>query len=85
MRSVEQVFYDSAGTCSWSKAEEVRRPQPLAQLMMFLFFTISAVYMICIRALGEGLGLGSWAYVRLGDLCRGRGSQQVHSWLHGPW
>jgi Ni/Fe-hydrogenase 1 B-type cytochrome subunit len=63
---------------------------PLAQLMMFLFFTIGAVYMICtgFALYGEGLGLGSWASNMFGWVIAavGGNSQQVHSWHHmGLW
>ena len=63
---------------------------PMAQLMMFLFFTVGAVYMICtgFALYGEGLGTGSWAYQTFGwvFLVVGGNSQQVHSWHHmGLW
>jgi Ni/Fe-hydrogenase 1 B-type cytochrome subunit len=63
---------------------------PLAQLMMFLFFTIGAVYMICtgFALYGEGLGEGSWASNMFGWVISavGGNSQQVHSWHHmGLW
>jgi Ni/Fe-hydrogenase 1 B-type cytochrome subunit len=63
---------------------------PLAQLMMFLFFTVGAVYMICtgFALYGEGLGIDSWAYRLFGWVIDavGGNSQQVHSWHHmGLW
>ena len=63
---------------------------PLAQLMMFLFFTVGAVYMICtgFALYGEGLGINSWAYGLFGWVISavGGNSQQVHSWHHmGLW
>jgi Ni/Fe-hydrogenase 1 B-type cytochrome subunit len=63
---------------------------PLAQLMMFLFFTVGAVYMICtgFALYGEGLGEGSWASNLFGWVISavGGNSQQVHSWHHmGLW
>lgn len=63
---------------------------PLAQLMMFLFFTVGAVYMICtgFALYGEGLGIDSWAYALFGWVISavGGNSQQVHSWHHmGLW
>ena len=63
---------------------------PMAQLMMFLFFTVGAVYMICtgFALYGEGLGLGSWASIMFGWVISlvGGNSQQVHSWHHmGLW
>jgi Ni/Fe-hydrogenase 1 B-type cytochrome subunit len=63
---------------------------PMAQLMMFLFFTVGAVYMICtgFALYGEGLGIDSWAYRTFGwvFLAVGGNSQQVHSWHHmGLW
>lgn len=63
---------------------------PLAQLMMFLFFTVGAVYMICtgFALYGEGLGINSWAYRMFSWVISavGGNSQQVHSWHHmGLW
>lgn len=63
---------------------------PLAQLMMFLFFTVGAVYMICtgFALYGEGKGLGSWSSTLFGWVISavGGNSQQVHSWHHmGLW
>lgn len=63
---------------------------PLAQLMMFLFFTVGAVYMICtgFALYGEGLGINSWASRMFGWVISavGGNSQQVHSWHHmGLW
>lgn len=63
---------------------------PLAQLMMFLFFTIGAVYMMLtgFALYGEGLGAGSWADILFGWVIAllGGNSMQVHS-LHrlGMW
>ncbi len=63
---------------------------PLAQLMMFLFFTVGAVYMILtgFALYGEGLGVGSWADQLFGWVIAvlGGNSMQVHS-LHrlGMW
>lgn len=63
---------------------------PLAQLMMFLFFTVGAVYMILtgFALYGEGLGVGSWADTLFGWVIGvlGGNSMQVHS-LHrlGMW
>jgi Ni/Fe-hydrogenase 1 B-type cytochrome subunit len=63
---------------------------PLAQLMMFLFFTVGAVYMICtgFALYGEGLGVGSWAERMFGWVIGllGGNSAQVHA-LHrlGMW
>lgn len=63
---------------------------PLAQLAMFLFFTIGAVYMICtgFALYGEGLGAESWAGHMFGWVITavGGNSQQVHSLHHmGLW
>jgi len=63
---------------------------PMAQLMMFLFFTVGAVYMICtgFALYGEGLGIDSWASFLFGWVISavGGNSQQVHSWHHmGLW
>ncbi|MGL4409377.1 MAG: Ni/Fe-hydrogenase, b-type cytochrome subunit [Zoogloea sp.] len=63
---------------------------PLAQLMMFLFFTIGAVYMICtgFALYGEGQGIDSLTYRLFGWVISavGGNSQQVHSWHHmGLW
>jgi Ni/Fe-hydrogenase 1 B-type cytochrome subunit len=63
---------------------------PLAQLMMFLFFTVGAFYMICtgFALYGEGLGIDSWAYKMFGWVISavGGNSLQVHSWHHmGLW
>lgn len=63
---------------------------PMAQLMMFLFFTVGAVYMICtgLALYGEGLGAESWASRLFGWVIDavGGNSQQVHSWHHmGLW
>jgi len=63
---------------------------PLAQLMMFLFFTIGAVYMICtgFALYGEAQGIDSWTYRMFGWVITllGGNSQQVHSWHHmGLW
>ena len=63
---------------------------PLAQLMMFLFFTIGAVYMICtgFALYSEGAGKGSWQDMLFGwvIVAVGGNSQQVHSWHHmGMW
>ncbi|MEZ5626569.1 MAG: Ni/Fe-hydrogenase, b-type cytochrome subunit [Rhodocyclaceae bacterium] len=63
---------------------------PLAQLMMFLFFTIGAVYMICtgFALYGEGLGEGSWASQLFGWVISavGGNSLQVHAWHRlGMW
>lgn len=63
---------------------------PMAQLMMFLFFTIGAVYMMLtgFALYGEGLGAGSWADILFGWVIAvlGGNSMQVHS-LHrlGMW
>lgn len=63
---------------------------PLAQLAMFFFFTIGAVYMILtgFALYGEGLGRGSWADLMFGwviDVLGGN-SMQVHSWHRmGMW
>lgn len=63
---------------------------PLAQLAMFFFFTIGAVYMILtgFALYGEGLGRGSWADLMFGwviDVLGGN-SMQVHSWHRmGLW
>jgi len=63
---------------------------PLAQLAMFLFFTVGAVYMILtgFALYGEGLGRGSWADLMFGwviDVLGGN-SMQVHSWHRmGLW
>jgi Ni/Fe-hydrogenase 1 B-type cytochrome subunit len=63
---------------------------PLAQLAMFLFFTVGAVYMICtgFALYGEGLGKGSWADAMFGWVISavGGNSMQVHSWHRmGLW
>lgn len=63
---------------------------PLAQLMMFLFFTVGAVYMICtgFALYGEAQGIDSWTYRTFGWVIHllGGNSQQVHSWHHmGLW
>jgi Ni/Fe-hydrogenase 1 B-type cytochrome subunit len=63
---------------------------PLAQLAMFLFFTVGAVYMICtgFALYGEGLGAESWAGKMFGWVITfvGGNSQLVHSWHHmGLW
>ena len=59
---------------------------PLAHMMMFLFFTVGTVYMICtgFALYGEGLGIDSWAYRLFGwvFLAVGGNSQQVHGWHH---
>lgn len=63
---------------------------PLAQLMMFLFFTVGAVYMIItgFALYGEGLGVGSWADQMFGWAIAvlGGNSMQMHS-MHrlGMW
>lgn len=63
---------------------------PLAQLAMFLFFTVGSVYMICtgFALYGEGLGQGSWADEMFGwvIVAVGGNSQVVHG-LHrlGMW
>ena len=63
---------------------------PLAQLAMFLFFTVGAVYMICtgFALYGEAQGINSWTYRLFGWVISavGGNSQQVHSWHHmGLW
>lgn len=63
---------------------------PLAQLMMFLFFTVGAVYMMCtgFALYGEGAGKGSWQDVLFGWVVSavGGNSMQVHSWHRmGLW
>ncbi|GAB2179836.1 Ni/Fe-hydrogenase, b-type cytochrome subunit [Denitratisoma sp. agr-D3] len=63
---------------------------PLAQLAMFLFFTVGAVYMICtgFALYGEAQGIDSWTYKLFGWVISavGGNSQQVHSWHHmGLW
>jgi Ni/Fe-hydrogenase 1 B-type cytochrome subunit len=63
---------------------------PMAQLMMFLFFTIGAVYMICtgFALYGEALGIESWAYRLFGWVFTavGGNSLQVHNWHRmGLW
>lgn len=63
---------------------------PLAQLAMFLFFTVGAVYMILtgFALYGEGLGRGSWADLMFGWVIDavGGNSMQVHSWHRmGLW
>lgn len=74
----------------------VKEPQkyvghnPLAQLAMFLFFTVGAVYMICtgFALYGEAQGIDSWTYRLFGWVISlvGGNSQQVHSWHHmGLW
>lgn len=63
---------------------------PMAQLMMFLFFTVGAVYMILtgFALYGEGLGAGSWADQMFGWVIwvLGGNSLQVHN-MHrlGMW
>lgn len=63
---------------------------PMAQLMMFLFFTIGAVFMMLtgFALYGEGLGADSWADILFGWVIAvlGGNSMQVHS-LHrlGMW
>ncbi|NMG65188.1 Ni/Fe-hydrogenase, b-type cytochrome subunit [Azoarcus indigens] len=63
---------------------------PMAQLMMFLFFTVGAVYMILtgFALYGEGLGAGSWADHMFGWVIwvLGGNSLQVHN-MHrlGMW
>jgi len=74
----------------------VKEPQkyvghnPLAQLAMFLFFTVGAVYMICtgFALYGEAQGIDSWTYRLFGWVISavGGNSQQVHAWHHmGLW
>jgi Ni/Fe-hydrogenase 1 B-type cytochrome subunit len=63
---------------------------PLAQLAMFLFFTVGAVYMICtgFALYGEAQGIDSWTYRLFGWVISavGGNSQQVHAWHHmGLW
>ena len=63
---------------------------PLAQLAMFLFFTVGAVYMICtgFALYGEAQGINSWTYRLFGWVISavGGNSQQVHAWHHmGLW
>ena len=63
---------------------------PLAQLMMFLFFIVGTVYMICtgFALYGEGQGIDSLTYRLFGWVISavGGNSQQVHSWHHmGLW
>ncbi len=63
---------------------------PMAQLFMFLFFTIGAFYMICtgFALYGEGLGADSWASNMFGWVISavGGNSMQVHSWHRmGMW
>lgn len=63
---------------------------PLAQLAMFMFFTVGAVYMILtgFALYGEGLGRGSWADLMFGWVIDavGGNSMQVHSWHRmGMW
>ena len=63
---------------------------PLAQLAMFLFFTVGSVYMILtgFALYSEGLGRGSWADLMFGWVIdvTGGNSQQIHSWHRmGMW
>ena len=63
---------------------------PMAQLFMFLFFTIGAFYMLCtgFALYGEGLGEGSWASSMFGWVISavGGNSLQVHNWHRmGLW
>jgi Ni/Fe-hydrogenase 1 B-type cytochrome subunit len=63
---------------------------PMAQLMMFLFFTIGAMYMICTGCAlyGEALGIDSWAYQSFSWVFTavGGNSLQVHNWHRmGLW
>lgn len=63
---------------------------PMAQLFMFLFFTIGAFYMLCtgFALYGEGLGEGSWASILFGWVISavGGNSLQVHNWHRmGLW
>ncbi len=63
---------------------------PLAQLMMFLFFTVGAVYMICtgFALYSEGAGKGSWQDLLFGWVISAVGGNSilVHSWHRmGLW
>lgn len=63
---------------------------PLAQLMMFLFFTVGTVYMICtgFALYSEGAGKGSWQDLLFGWVIEavGGNSMQIHSWHRlGMW
>ncbi|MCU0757630.1 MAG: Ni/Fe-hydrogenase, b-type cytochrome subunit [Steroidobacteraceae bacterium] len=62
---------------------------PLAQLMMFMFFVVGVVFMIVtgFALYGEGLGQGSWADTMFGWVIPLFGqSQDVHTWHHlGMW
>lgn len=85
-----EVFYELRWYLFLEKApKKYVGHNPLAQLMMFLFFTVGAVYMIItgFALYGEGAGAGSWQDRLFGWALAVLGqSQDIHS-MHrlGMW